>query len=51
MECDTKIVDEPSRNVEAAGTEMIDNFPKLIAICKYCYSLLEASLVCQEATD
>ncbi|KAF3663130.1 Golgi SNAP receptor complex member 1-1 [Capsicum annuum] len=32
MECDTKIVDEPSRNVEAAGTEMIDNFPKLIAI-------------------
>ncbi|XP_015079213.1 CHD3-type chromatin-remodeling factor PICKLE isoform X1 [Solanum pennellii] len=32
MECDTKIVDELSRSVEAAGTEMVDNFPKLIAI-------------------
>lgn len=51
MERDTKIVDELSRSVEAAGTEMVDNFPKLIAICKYSHSLLEASLVHQEATD
>lgn len=51
MEYNTKIVDELSRSVEAAGTEMVDNFPKLIAICKYSHSLLEASLVRQEATD
>lgn len=51
MEYDTKIVDEPSRSVEAAGSEMVDNFPKLIAICKYSHSLLEACPVRQEATD
>ncbi|MCD7453114.1 hypothetical protein HAX54_019772 [Datura stramonium] len=32
MECDTKIADKPSQRVEAADTEMVDNFPKLIAI-------------------
>ncbi|CAN4097907.1 unnamed protein product [Withania somnifera] len=31
MECDTKIVDEPSRTVEAGGTQMVDNFPRPIS--------------------
>lgn len=45
-ECETKTVDEPSRSVDAADTGTNDNFPKLIAICKYSQSVLEASLLC-----
>ncbi|XP_016537603.2 CHD3-type chromatin-remodeling factor PICKLE-like isoform X3 [Capsicum annuum] len=29
---DNKVVDEPNRNVEEADTEMIDHFPRLVAI-------------------
>ncbi|XP_059290027.1 CHD3-type chromatin-remodeling factor PICKLE-like [Lycium ferocissimum] len=32
MVCDTKVTDEPNRNVEEANTEMIDHFPRLVAI-------------------
>ncbi|CAN4076911.1 unnamed protein product [Withania somnifera] len=32
MACDTKVTDEPNRNVEEANTEMIDHFPRLVAI-------------------
>ncbi|KAG5590755.1 hypothetical protein H5410_041269 [Solanum commersonii] len=32
MACDTKVVDEPNRNVEEANTEMTDHSPRLVAI-------------------
>ncbi|KAL3360970.1 hypothetical protein AABB24_014074 [Solanum stoloniferum] len=32
MVCDTKVVDEPNRNVEEANTEMTDHSPRLVAI-------------------
>lgn len=41
IECETKTVDEPSRSVDAADTGTNDNFPKLIAICKYSQSVLK----------